>query len=665
MTRRVLIGLVVLGALAAAVVLSMRVHLEARYRAVEIVLDGDDWIGLIRREGRDVAGELRALRQRGAVSVALSDNTLKRLADEGAVSYASGATLVSLGRVTALSEPFRRLQTARVLRSGAVYITGPAENLTFVTGRMRALLGAARVRTVDGAVEVLGTQADLEELGLGFRPSDAAPFRAAGLDVILRPRNFRGLTADGLRALVDSYAATAPSPTLIFALTEVQGYEGLLDDAAAEYQRVGARFGRIEVFTIRRKQKGEDRLTTLMRPPVDDPTKFGVIRVFSVTPEELLTLQPDEVADRFVRAAQERNLRLLYVRPLLGTPAGQPAMQVNLDLVETIATSLTKFGFTPTRARPLPPLQVPAPLTWVVALGAAALTMLVVEDLSRAVGLALPRMVVPLAVVLAVLGTAAAGFTPFDSLWRQLLALTVAIAGATGAAAWAFNRVRAGSSPVAQGYLTLIRALAVSVVAGMFVASLLSRWPFMLAFRTFLGVKAAHILPVVLVALWLTLQVLTSAGADWRTTARQMIQWINQPLRIGAAVAAVLVGVGVIILLARTGNVSVPVSGAEQQLRTVLESVLVARPRTKEFLFGYPGLVLAGASAALGWRRAAVAFLLAGAVGTAGAINSFSHLHTPFLYTAWRTGNALVLGAAVALPAVLVLNWIARRTRRS
>jgi hypothetical protein len=340
-------------------------------------------------------------------------------------------------------------------------------------------------------------------------------------------------------------------------------------------------------------------------------------------------------------------------------------MQVNLDLVETIATNLTRFGFTPMRARPLPPLQVPAPLTWVVALGAAALTMLVVVDLCRAVGLPLRPFAIPVALMLAVLGTVAAGFTRFDSLWRQLLALAVAIAGATGAAAWALARVRPGRSPVAQGYLTLIRALAAAVAAGLLVAALLSQWPFMLAFRVFLGVKAAHILPVILVGLWLTSEVLTRDGADWRANARRILQSIDQPLRIGAALAAVFVGVVAVILLARTGNISVPVSGPEQQLRTTLENLLVARPRTKEFLFGYPALVLAGASTALGWRRAGIAFLLAGAVGTAGAINSFSHLHTPFLYTAWRTGNALILGAAVALPAVLVLTWIARRTARS
>jgi len=664
-TRRGLIGLVAVGALAAAVVLGMRVHLEDRYRAVEIVLDGDDWTGLIRREGRNLAEELRALRQRGAVSVALSDNTLKHLADEGTVSYASGGALTSLGRVTTLREPFRRLQAAGTFRTDAVYITGSAEHLAFVAGRMRALLGPTRVRTLDGAIEVLGTQADLEELGLGFRPSGAAPFRAAGLDVVLRPRNYRGLTADGLRTLVDSYAETAPSPTLIFALTEVQGYEGLLDEAAAEYQRVGARFGRIEVFTVKRKQKGEDRLTTLMRPQADDPAKFGVIRVFSVTPEELLALRPDEVVDRFMRAAQERNLRLLYVRPLLGTPAGESAMQVNLDLVETIAKTLEHFGFTPMRARPLPPLEVSAPLVWVIALGAGALTMLVVMDLAAVVGLSLPRAVIAGALLFVLLGTAAAGLTRFGPLWRQLLALVTAIAGATGAAVWALARARTGASPIRQGYLMLVRALALAVVTGTFVAALLSQWAFMLAFSTFLGVKAAHVVPVVLVGLWVFFEERTRAGADWRTTVRALGQWINQPLRLGAALVVLVVATATVMLLARTGNVNVPLSGAEQQLRTVLESTLVARPRTKEFLFGYPALVLAGASAALGWRRVAVVFALAGAVGTASAINSFSHLHTPLLYTAWRTGNALVLGAAVALPATLVLLWIARRSTQS
>lgn len=656
MTRRILIVLVILGLAAAAVVLSMRIRLEARNRAVEIVLDADDWIGLSRREGRDPAAMLRALRQRGASSVALSDNTLRRLAEEGKVSYASGGNLASLGLVSALQEPFRRLQVAGTLRSDTVYITGSVEHLTFVASRLRALLGPSRVRTLNGVVEVLGAQTDLEEIGLGFRPSDAEPFRAAELGVVLRPRNYRGLSTGGLNTLVDGYAETAPAPTLIFALTEVQGYEGLIEDAATAYQRVGARVGRIEVFTARRKQRGEDRMTALMRP--------SVIRVFSVTPEELLVLRPGDVADRFMRAAQERNIRLLYVRPLLGTPAGESAMDANLGLVEMIAGNLRRFGFSPERARPLPPLAVPGPLLWLVALGSAALSALVLDDLARAMGVPLPHVLLWGIVVGVVAGSVAAGLTRFGDLWSQLLALATAIAGAAGAVVWALPKTtRTGAALVAIGWITLVRAIGLAVIAGVFVAALLSRWPFMLAFSTFLGVKAGHVVPVVLVGLWLAFA--DRAHRDWRTTLRDLRAWINQPLRLGMALAVLVGGLAAVMLLARTGNVSLPLLGAELQLRARLEDLLVARPRTKEFLIGYPALVLAGTAAGLGWRRVAEAFALAGTVGTAGAINSFSHLHTPFLYTVWRTGNAAIVGATLAIPGVLVLLWLARRLPRS
>jgi hypothetical protein len=383
-----------------------------------------------------------------------------------------------------------------------------------------------------------------------------------------------------------------------------------------------------------------------------------VIRVFSVTPEELQTLPPADVVDKFVRAAQERNLRILYLRPLLFTPAGVPALDVNLGVVDDIATGLRRLGFTPGRSRALEPLHPPAPLVWLVAVGAAALGLIVLMDLARALGVVLPGPVAAAVLVAAAVGTAALGRTGLDSLWRQVLALGIAIAGATGAAFWALPR-RTGR-PVAQGFATLGRAAAAALLTGLFVAALLSKWEFMLALSVFLGVKPAHIIPVALVALWVTFDQRPPGG--WRAAARETAVWFRQPLRVGAAVGVLVGAAAAVVVLARTGNVNLPLSGVEQQLRTTLESVLVARPRTKEFLLGYPALVLAGVAAGLGWKRATLIFAAAGAVGTIGLVNSFSHIHTPLIYTFWRTGNALALGALVAVPGVLVLLWIARRT---
>ncbi|MDR7420863.1 MAG: DUF5693 family protein [Armatimonadota bacterium] len=649
-----LLACLVVGLVAAAVVLAARVRLEARYRAVEIVLDGDDWLTLIRREGRDPMEVLRAARGYGATSIALGDNTLKRLAADGVLSYASGGALAALARQATPAPAVERLLARGALRPDAVYVSGPPETLAFAGGRLRLLLGAGRVQDLGGVLEVSGTPEDLEEIGLGFRPEDARLARAAGLGVVLRPRNYRGLTAERLTALAEAAAATSPEPTLIFALTEVAGYEGLIPEAADAYRRIGARFGRIEVFTARRQQRGEDRFTAAMQP--------AVIRVFSITPEELATFRPHDVVERFVRAAQERNLRLLYLRPMLATTAGYSPVEVNLQLVRTIAGRLRQAGFAMARARPLEPLGVPAPLVWLVALGAGALCLLVADGLARAMGVDLPASWRWAVLALILMVTAAVGATRLDAAWRQVLALATAVAGATGAVVWALPRPGTRPHWAAAGWGTLLRALAVAVATGVLVAALLSQWGFMMAVSTFLGVKVAHAAPVLLAGLWLAF---AGRPGRWPERLREASGWLARPVGVGAALAAIVVGAGAVLLLARTGNVSVPLSGIEQQLRETLEAALGARPRTKEFLIGYPALVLAGLSAAAGWRRLALPLAMVGAIGTAGAVNSFSHIHTPVVYTFWRTANALLLGALAATPPALVLLWITRRTVRS
>jgi len=110
------------------------------------------------------------------------------------------------------------------------------------------------------------------------------------------------------------------------------------------------------------------------------------------------------------------------------------------------------------------------------------------------------------------------------------------------------------------------------------------------------------------------------------------------------AMAAVLIGFAGIVLLARSGNFGLPVLAIEERLRTITEDLFVARPRTKEYLIGHPALLLAGAAMAAGWRRWVLPLAAIGAIGQAGIINSFSHIHTPLLYTLLRTISALVLG---------------------
>jgi hypothetical protein len=242
--------------------------------------------------------------------------------------------------------------------------------------------------------------------------------------------------------------------------------------------------------------------------------------------------------------------------------------------------------------------------------------------------------------------------------WLKLLALGTAASFPAAAVAMAIPR-RPGALPVLAGVRALWLASFGSVAAGLLVAALLTRWEFMMAADVFLGVKIAQLLPVLLVALLLWRY--DRPVRSWRETATELWEWSGHPLLMRYAIAVVVVGLAGVILLARSGNFGLPLLGVEERLRNLMEDLLVARPRTKEYLIGHPALVLAGAAAAAGWHRWVIPLAAAGAIGQAGIVNSFSHLHTPLLYTVWRTVNALWLGTLLGAAAALVLPWIVLR----
>ncbi|MFN3286511.1 MAG: DUF5693 family protein, partial [bacterium] len=104
-----LVALVAVGVAASAAIGWQRHGVEAGYRTVELVVDSEDWRLLAQREGR-VGTELwEALRARGAGSVAVYEATLRRLQEEGRLTYRSGAELRDLARIGALTPTLRDL----------------------------------------------------------------------------------------------------------------------------------------------------------------------------------------------------------------------------------------------------------------------------------------------------------------------------------------------------------------------------------------------------------------------------------------------------------------------------------------------------------------------------------------------------------------------------
>lgn len=628
--------------------------MEASYRTVELVLDSESWQLVARREGLGEEGFWKTLREAGATSVAVYEQTLRRLEDAGLVAVLDGPELLAQARTGRLSAALLALTRRPDLLRSVYVLPARPEVATLVEWGFRNALGVHRIRPVlrDPLVyEVLGWRKDLEEVGLGFLPSEVRRWEQSGFRVVLRPRNVRTLDAERLRERIRKYGELGEDLTFVFEGVEVLGYEHLIPQAAAVLREIGGVYGRVEVLTTARRMRGEQALAVRMMP--------RVVRVFSIGQDELDRMNPEAARERFLRAARERNLRILYLRPFHSVPGGVDPVAFNLHYLRSLVQDLRASGFQLGWAAPFPILRLPRSVVLAVRLGIVAAGVLLLVLLA---GRAPSPLGAGILVGVGWVGLLVLGVV--SELWTRKL---VALLGAVAIPPLAIHaglprggpRMSCGGRVLleAAGRLWLISLG--STAGGFLVAAALTDWPFMMAFEVFFGVKIATVLPLALVLL-LELSERGRASEDppWRRLARAL----DRPLSLRTALVLVVLGSAGLLLVLRTGNVSLPVLGLEERLRTALEEALVARPRTKEYLVGHPALLLGIAAYLVGVRRWGLALVVAGAVGQAGLVNSFAHLHTPILYTLWRTANGLVLGTAIGALASIAA-WILLRAR--
>jgi len=122
-----------------------------------------------------------------------------------------------------------------------------------------------------------------------------------------------------------------------------------------------------------------------------------------------------------------------------------------------------------------------------------------------------------------------------------------------------------------------------SLSGAILTVGLLADTGYMLKLDMFSGVKAAHILPLLILTVVFYLCFISSpvpVGLRLKKLfdAALPVKW--------AVIGLILLGLGV-IYISRTGNEAVLItSSLELKVRTLLDLILGVRPRTKEFLLG-------------------------------------------------------------------------------
>lgn len=194
--------------------------------------------------------------------------------------------------------------------------------------------------------------------------------------------------------------------------------------------------------------------------------------------------------------------------------------------------------------------------------------------------------------------------------------------------------------------LRVILSLSVVILSGLTIHSLLFTLDYMHKVVSFKGVKIAFVFPLLFYALYLIF-----SKKDFFSNIRNIL---NKDIKIFHVCIIFFILSGGFLYLTRSGNFPlIPVHGLEIMLRDKMESILIARPRFKEFMLGYPCLfiwaicgVLKNSDIRSFLKRYTIFGVL---IGYVSIINTFEHIHTPVYISVLRTFNSFVLGTMIFL----------------
>ena len=696
-TNKILLGLLALCVAVSLAVTGRRWQAEAGSKTYDIVLDYSEIELLAEQSEHDVSWWLEQFRDMGITQVGLAEESLSSLMLNPA------CTVTALPMETVLQDAdwrtgwpdsfIRRVEQRGYDRFDVLVEVEGEETVRLVTGGVEGRLdpdsylietleGGGRAYVfLDGKVNDALFQSEsyvtvmnksfvqrseikaskLMYLALGFMPEKVEAIQALGMEIVPRTLAYNGHNdARFARDVIRGYEAFGIMPEYMIAGGEgVIGYDEQDDFALNYFRDNGITVGLIETAVQRENivQSGVEELARAV--------DYNTVRVFSVWDYIQYRYAyynykgAEEIENTLYRALTERNIRIIYFKPIKESDnrfAYITDPEVYRDMFDSLDRRLADHGITRGRASVMENVQVPRLAMLALGLGAGLGGVLLLAA-------CLPmkkRWTLGLAGAAGVCVGAAWAAAP--NTFRLLASFASAVVFACLASAFFLMAARQTSQvlpwnaglgkilPRAGGILAV--SVLIALAGAMMTAAPLSSTDFMLELGIFRGVKAAQLLPLAAFC-GLFLAYFGLFEKDRRTDTLQLrdvtavLRW-NIPVW-SLIVLAVLALAGY-YYLARTGHeTAVSVSDLEIIMRNVLEEHLLARPRTKEFLVAFPGVMLAVYCAVRRLPLGTALFGLAGTVGMTSVCNTFMHIRTPLYLGFARTAGSLALGLAVGV----------------
>ena len=633
--------IVVAGVLCSLFLWGQRMQSEANYKNVQMVVNYSDIVAMANANDLTEEEFAKALQERGVSAVLYKEWSLGSLNANGQVAIEVGNNIEHASYVEKVSKEIpvsaANAYVALLDKNIAVqvkeHVLEKVPGADYYPGQVEVI--TIPIMVPNGDSEVVTALNKIKEIGAGFDMASIARMSALGMDTVPQLRSWDNPTDTSLRMAFDEIKAMPNLVYLLFNDKEIPGYPQK-NRTVADLLKDDKGNTVVPVATIEfSDQKGLNQLGVLLNK--------DVIRLHTISNGEMGNLTPDSALDRWMLAARERNMRSLLVRFFdITTPGAN--LQGNLNYVASIQTGLIESGFTLDQPYEKP-ASIPASTILMAMVGTAVIAgvMLILLEM-RLPKLSLLALIGGIAIWLALL-------LVNPTMAKKMMALLSVITFPTLSC---LLIMKPEARSIGKSVVALLKLCAISYIGAVLMVGLLADILFMLKLDQFIGVKLAHVVPIVAVPFILYI---------WNeekplTFVKQLLE---KALDYKWTMLGVLVAVAGVIYLSRTGNSGAELSAAESMMRTFLNDVMGVRPRSKEFLIGYPFTLLLFW---LGASRKNWILTIPAIIGQVSLVNTYAHIHTALIMSMQRSFNGLVLGIAVGLLLIIGVRMLFAIYRR-
>lgn len=361
----------------------------------------------------------------------------------------------------------------------------------------------------------------------------------------------------------------------------------------------------------------------------------------------------EELVNMMFRAVIDRGMTVIWISPISSDWEMITDPAVYTEMLQALQNRIAPAGYTFGKPDAIPAFGMNPVLLAVMGVGIMAACMMVLTILWQPKR----RWIYPALFAVLVAESVAAPFLFMDQQ-MQLLALLAAMAFPALAVLLLAKRLK--DAPVGRHAsvvtfcVTLLSCLAIVLWGCLYISGVQTTSLYLLVMRLFRGVKLSQLGVYGFSALVMAWVFLHHKGQSLKTDFFALFPRDDRRTRTQTITAMILVLVVGAIYVLRTGDGMLSVPTLEQHIRNDLETVLLYRPRTKEFLVAFPAVAAAFLFAARGNRVWTAMFGMLGGIGFASVANTFCHMRAHFTVSLYRTLLSIAIGLVLGVLVTLI-----------